>query len=95
MPASLYRDRHPQPQDIFWLIEISNATLIKDLTINKDLYADAEIPEYWVMNLQESLLIVFRDLTASGYQSEIRLNSGTISPLSFPDISIDVQQLFS
>jgi Uma2 family endonuclease len=94
MPASLYRDRHPQPQDIFWLIEISNATLIKDLTIKKDLYADAGISEYWVMNLQESVLVIFRDLTPSGYQSETRFNSGMISPLAFPDLSIDVQQLF-
>ena len=90
-----YRDRHPQVSDIFWLIEISNSTLVKDLGIKKDIYADAGISEYWVMNLQESVLVVFRDLTTSGYQSETRLNSGTISPLSFPDISIDVQQLFA
>lgn len=95
MPAALYRDRHPQPEDIFWLIEVSNSTLAKDLGIKKDIYADAGISEYWVMNLQESVLIVFRDLTASGYQSETRFNSGTISPLAFPEISIVVQQLFA
>ena len=92
---TLYRDRHPQVSDIFWLIEISNSTLVKDLGMKKDLYADAGISEYWVMNLQESVLVAFRDLTASGYQSETRLNSGTISPLTFPDISVDVQQLFA
>jgi Uma2 family endonuclease len=95
LPAALYRNRHPQPEDIFWLIEVSNATLVKDLTIKKDLYADAGISEYWVMNLPESVLVVFRDLTASGYQSETRLQTGTIYPLTFPDISIDVQKLFA
>jgi Uma2 family endonuclease len=95
LPAALYRNRHPQPEDIFWLIEVSNATLVKDLTFKKDLYADAGISEYWVMNLPESVLVVFRDLTASGYQSETRLKIGTISPLTFPDISIDVQKLFA
>ena len=95
MPATLYRDRHPHPEDIFWLIEISNSTLVKDLGMKKDIYADAGIAEYWVMNLQESVLVVFRDLTASGYQSETRLNSGTISPLTFPDISIEIQSLFT
>jgi Uma2 family endonuclease len=92
---TLYRDRHPQVSDIFWLIEISNSTLIKDLGMKKDIYADAGIPEYWVMNLQESVLVVFRDLTESGYQSETRLNSGTISPLAFLDVSIDVERLFA
>jgi Uma2 family endonuclease len=92
---TLYRDRHPQVSDIFWLIEISNSTLVKDLGMKKDIYADAGILEYWVMDLQASVLIVFRDLTTDGYQSEMRLNSGTISPLAFPDLSIDVQQLFT
>ena len=92
---TLYRDRHPQVSDIFWLIEVSNSTLIKDLGMKKDIYADAGILEYWVMNLQESVLIVFRDLTESGYQSENRFNSGTISPLAVPDLSIDVQRLFA
>ncbi len=95
MPAALYRDRHPQVSDIFWLIEVSNSTLTKDLGMKKDIYAEAGISEYWVMNLQELGLVVFRDLTASGYQSETRFNSGMISPLAFPDISINIKQLFA
>jgi Uma2 family endonuclease len=95
MPAALYRDRHPQPEDIFWLIEISDSTLAKDLGMKKDIYAAAGIPEYWVMNLQTSVVVVFRDLTTSGYQSETQFNSGTISPVAFPDLSIDVLQLFA
>ena len=77
------------------LIEISNSTLVKDLGMKKDIYADAGISEYWVMNLQELVLVVFRDLTESGYQSETRFNSGTIYPLAFPDLSIDIQHLFA
>jgi Uma2 family endonuclease len=92
---TLYRDRHPQPEDIFWLIEISDSTLVKDLGIKKDLYADAGISEYWVMNLQELELVVFRDLTTSGYSSEISIKSGTIALQAFPDLSIDIQQLFA
>ncbi len=92
---TLYRDRHPQVSDIFWLIEVSNSTLAKDLGMKKDIYADAGILEYWVMDLQAFVLIIFRDLTTDGYQSETRLHSGTISPLEFPDLSIDVQQLFT
>jgi Uma2 family endonuclease len=91
---TLYRDRHPQVSDIFWLIEVANSTLVKDLGMKKDIYADAGILEYWVMDLQASVLVVFRDLSADGYQSETRLNSGMISPLAFSDLSIDVRQLF-
>jgi Uma2 family endonuclease len=92
--STLYRDRHPYPEDIFWLIEIANSTLAKDLGIKKDLYADAGIREYWVMNLPELVLVVFRDLTTAGYQSTTSFKIGIISPLAFPDLSIDIQQLF-
>jgi Uma2 family endonuclease len=93
-PDTRYQTRHPFATDIFWLIEIANSTLSKDLGVKKDLYAQAGIPEYWVMNLQTSELVIFRDLTDGGYRSEICLGSGTISPLAFPDLSIDLFSLF-
>jgi Uma2 family endonuclease len=94
-PTTLYRDRHPYPEDILWLIEVANSTLVKDLGMKRDLYASAEIEEYWVLNLQTSTLVVFRDLTKSGYQSETTFTTGIIFPLAFPDLSIDIQQLLA
>jgi Uma2 family endonuclease len=93
--TTLYRDRHPYPEDIFWLIEVSDSTLAKDLGIKKDLYASVEIAEYWVINLQESVLIVFGNLTPAGYQSTTSFTSGMISPLAFPNILIDIQRLLT
>jgi Uma2 family endonuclease len=93
--STLYRDRHPYPEDIFWVIEIANSTVAKDIGMKKDLYADAGIEEYWVLNLPESVLLVFRDLTISGYQSTTSFTSGMISPLAFPDVSIDIQKLLA
>ena len=92
-PDTLYQTRHPFPEDIFWLIEIANSTLAKDLGVKRELYAQAGIPEYWVMNLQTSELVVFR-LMANEYRSETCLNDGDISPLAFPDLSIDISRLF-
>jgi Uma2 family endonuclease len=93
-PDTLYQNRHPFPADIFWLIEIANSTLAKDLGVKKDLYARVGIPEYWVMNLQTLELVIFRDLIANEYRSEICLSSGNISPLAFPDLSIEIARLF-
>jgi Uma2 family endonuclease len=93
-PDTLYQHRHPLPADIFWLIEIANSTLTKDLGIKKDIYAQSGIPEYWVMNLQTSELVVFNDLVNQEYRSEVFLTSGNISPLAFPDLSIDISRLF-
>ena len=93
-PDTRYQSRHPAPDDIFWLIEIANTTLVNDLGVKRELYAQAGISEYWVMSLQTSELKVFRNLAADEYQAEISLNSGNISPLAFPDLAIEISRLF-
>ncbi len=94
-PLRRYLDHHPYPADIFWLIEYSNTTLAIDLGKKKQIYAEAEIQEYWVSDLKNSQLKVFRDLKAGCYHTELTLTEGTISPLSFPDLIVDVPRLFS
>ncbi len=50
-PFSLYLNHHPYPEDIYWLIEISNTSLSKNLGAKKTIYASANIQEYWVIDL--------------------------------------------
>jgi Uma2 family endonuclease len=94
-PDTQYLAHHPYPEDIFWLIEYADSTLTKDLNNKQRIYAQAGILEYWVVNLQASELIVFRSAGNDGYQAETRLNDGSIAPLSFPDLEVDVRRLFS
>lgn len=94
-PNRQYLAHHPYPADIFWLIEYANTTLRQDITEKKRVYAAAGIVEYWVVNLQIPELIVFRDLVDDTYQSETKWATGTIAPLSFPDLQIDVTKLFT
>ncbi|HEY9619478.1 MAG TPA: Uma2 family endonuclease [Crinalium sp.] len=93
-PLRRYLDHHPYPEDIFWLIEYSDATLTKDLGEKKQAYAEAGIQEYWVSDLKNAQLKVFRDLAQNTYQTELTLTVGTISPQAFHDIAVDVQRLF-
>jgi Uma2 family endonuclease len=94
-PNRQYLAHHPYPSDIFWLIEYSNTTLAKDLNDKKRVYAEAGIVEYWVVNLRSLELIIFRDLGIDTYRSEMTLATGNISPLSFPDLQIEVNKLFT
>jgi Uma2 family endonuclease len=94
-PSRQYLAHHPYPADIFWLIEYADSTLKKDLNNKRRVYAEAGIEEYWVVNLHASELIVFRDLEQNVYQSETILAAGNISPLSFPDVQINVSNLFT
>ena len=91
LPESRYDRSHPQAEDIFWLIEIADATLSKDLNEKKMIYAAAGINEYWVMNLKANVLTVFRQPINNDYSVKMELNSGEISPLAFPQIKVSVQ----
>ncbi|BAZ20050.1 hypothetical protein NIES4073_09240 [Kalymmatonema gypsitolerans NIES-4073] len=91
--GEVYLEHHPYPEDIFWIIEFSNATLNKDLGEKKDIYAEAGITEYWVVNLKYKRLQVFRDLKNGQYRTELALTAGTIASLAFPDVSVQVERL--
>lgn len=90
-----YREHHPYPENIFWLIEYSNSSLSKDLGIKRRIYAEVGIREYWVVNLKKSELTVFRDPQDGDYRSETTLTTDTIAPLAFPDLSISVDRILN
>lgn len=54
-----YFDRHPGPEDVALVVEVSSATLKRDQTFKKRLYAQAGIPIYWVINLPQSQCEVY------------------------------------
>ena len=88
-----YRDHHPYPENVFWLIEYANTSLSKDLDQKKRLYAEAGIPEYWVVNLRDMTVLVFRDPGAGTYQTEQTLDGGVIHPLALPGVAVSVSRL--
>lgn len=88
-----YRRRHPTSEDIFWLVECAHSSLSKDLDEKKRLYADAGIPEYWVVNLRDGTLIVFRQPAHGTYQVEQTMHEGDLTTLAFPDLVFSVDML--
>ena len=94
--GEVYRTKHhPYPEDIFWIIEYSNTSLEKDLTLKSKIYAEVGITEYWVVNLNAHEVVIFRDPRHGEYTSREAREHGTIAPLSFPDINVNVARLMS
>jgi Uma2 family endonuclease len=90
-----YREHHPYPENIFWVIEYANSSLEKDLEDKSKIYAEAGILEYWVVNLKKLYLVVFRDILDGEYATKQTLTTGTIQPLAFPDISVAVDKIIN
>ncbi|MBD2493808.1 Uma2 family endonuclease [Nostoc sp. FACHB-280] len=90
-----YKQHHPYPENIFWVIEYANSSLEKDLEIKTKIYAQAGILEYWVVNLKKQNLIIFREILNGVYTSEQTLTTGTIQSLAFPDINVAVEKIIN
>jgi Uma2 family endonuclease len=88
-----YLKHHPYPENIFWVIEYSNASLTKDLEVKSKTYAQAGIREYWVINLKRMELIIFQDPIEDEYREKHTVIDGEVSPLAFAEISILVNRL--
>ena len=92
--ANFYRRRHPQPEDVFLLVEISDSSLDKDRNIKLPAYARAGIPEVWIVDLNEQTIEVYRQPSFAGYAEKTILREGDkASPQSFPDVMVDAAEL--
>ncbi|WP_342342685.1 Uma2 family endonuclease [Anabaena sp. PCC 7938] len=74
-------------------MEYSKTTLNKDLDVKRKTYAAASIPEYWVVDLKNQQVKVFREPIKADYSQELTLTLGEISPLAFPEIKVSIQRL--
>lgn len=54
-----YDTRHPGPEDILFLIEVSDSSLNFDRTVKLPLYAEAGVPQYWIINVAEKSIEVY------------------------------------
>ena len=89
------------PTTAVLVVEIVDASLHYDRTYKLSLYARAGIPEYWIVNLKERVLEVYRNpiplgetMFGHGYKLREILRPGeTVHPLAKPDAAIAVSEL--
>ena len=95
LPESAYNDRHPEPEDIFWLVEVAKTSLKKDVALKASIYATAGIQEYWVLDLSANQMIVFRDPQDGQYTTKQTIGKAVIRPLAFQEIQVSVEKLLA
>jgi Uma2 family endonuclease len=94
--TSFYTDRHPTERDTLLIIEVSDSTLQDDLRQKMTLYARHGIREYWVVDLVNHRLHVFRNPIAGDYAQALTVDQpGTMDITALPGGSIDLSSLFA
>ena len=92
--ADFYRKRHPQPEDVFLLVEVSDTTLTTDREDKIPAYGRSGIGEVWIINLADLTIEVYQEPHFTGYGSKtIRRAGDKVSPQAFPDAVVDVAEL--
>ncbi len=66
-PRTAYRDRLPEAQDALLVVEVGETSLDYDLNVKVPLYAQAGVPEVWVVDLVRDRVHVFRKPAGGGY----------------------------
>jgi Uma2 family endonuclease len=56
-----YLDRHPGPHEVGLVVEVAEATLARDRSIKKRVYARAGVSVYWLVNLVRKEIEVYTD----------------------------------
>ncbi len=95
-----YLAHHPYPEDILLVVEISDSTLIYDQTKKLELYAEAGIYNYWVVNLNAYQLEHY----SQPYQNvqgkfnylskQIYLTNQSVTIPGFEDALLDLSRIF-
>jgi Uma2 family endonuclease len=81
-------ERHPEPQDVLLLIEVADTTLLDDQPRKLKAYADHNVQEYWVADLNHRTWFIYRDPQGDDYQFKTTYHFGeAFAPLAFLGIA--------
>ena len=96
LSKNFYKDRHPTEHDTLLVIEVSDSSLDEDLRRKMALYARQGIKEYWVVDLVNHLLHLFRNPAGARYEHTSSLDRpGTLEITALPGTTVDLSSLFN
>ncbi len=85
VPPADYSQAHPE--HAFLVIEVADSSLAQDRGLKRRLYAEADVEEYWVVDVVGRQIEAFRDASAGDWQS-VTVHRDAVSPARFPDVKV-------
>jgi Uma2 family endonuclease len=89
-----YVEHHPRPDQVYLVVEVADSTLKQDCEVKDKLYAQAGITDYWVLDLNNRQLHIYREPTTTGYTRHLILTEpNQASPSAFPELTLSLTQI--
>ena len=93
-PAAQYDACPPGVDDVLLLVEVADSSRDYDREWKVPRYAEAGVPEVWLVDLQDDVLHVYREPAGGSYRVIQALQRGqTASPLALPEATLEVDQI--
>ncbi len=89
-----YETRHPTAEDCLMCIEVADSSLEYDRTVKYRMYAAAGLAEYWLVNLPERCVEVYRSPVPAEARYAVRTDFRSAETLQLelaPGVVLDVQ----
>jgi Uma2 family endonuclease len=84
-----YSREHPGPGDVLLLIEVADTSVERDLAAKLPLYAQAGIPEAWLVNLPAESIEVHSRPDSGEYRETVRTRRGeTVTSRTIPGLEV-------
>ena len=91
-----YSTGKARPEDILLLIEVADTTVSSDRRVKIPLYANAEVPEVWLVNLPRKIVEVYTEPKNGKYKIVRKATKSEIlTPKMIADLSIKVSDIVS
>ncbi len=85
------RTQHPGPEDVLLVVEVADTTVVSDQRQKIPRYAQAGIPEAWLVNIPKGVVEVYTDPGQGKYKQIKRVGPGeSITPKLLPDVTLQV-----
>ncbi|BAY83652.1 hypothetical protein NIES267_31420 [Calothrix parasitica NIES-267] len=89
-----YASAHPQPKDVYLIIEVADSTIKYDREVKIPLYAQEGVVEVWLVDINLECVEVYREPVNSKYQKVDKFVRGqSLVIQAFDDVNIDVDEI--
>jgi Uma2 family endonuclease len=86
--------RRDHPTEVFLIIEVAESSLRKDRLLKLGIYAEAGVPEYWIVDLKSMTIHVCTQPRGGAYGSVVTLRDGDVlRPTLLPALSFAVADI--
>ena len=89
-----YGETLPRAEEVWLVVEVAQSSIETDREVKMPLYAEAGIPEVWLVSLETEQVEVFRKVDEGRYGSVRQLGRGqSVAVEAFPEVILTVEEI--